>query len=63
MDMEPHVHPKVALILPVDFSAEEPQDQVIVYIVPGVPDCDILEYVVVRSKDLVRPGPHLLNMT
>ena len=52
--------PKVVLIIPLGFAAEAPQYQIVVYIVHGVRDGDILEHMVVHTKDIVRPGPHLL---
>ena len=48
-------------MLPLGCVVEAPQYQVVVYIVSGVPDSKILEQTVVHSKDIVCPGPHLLD--
>ena len=41
-------------------SAEAPQDQVVVCVVPYVPDRYVLEHTAVCAQDLVGPGAHLL---
>ena len=42
---------------------EAPQDQVVVRVVPGIPDIDILEQTEVCTKYVIRPGSHLLAVT
>ena len=41
-DQDPRVHPKVALVLPQVFAAEASQNQVVVRVVPGVQNRNIL---------------------
>ena len=60
VEREPSARTKVVLMLPLGYATEAPQDQVVVYIVPGVPDGDILEQTAVRPQNVVHPGPHLL---
>ena len=50
-------------MLPQGHAVEAPQDHVLVGVVSGVPDCQILEQTTVHPKDLVHPGPHLLAAT
>ena len=54
------MHLKVALVLPQGCSTEAPQNQVLVHVVPGFLDGDVLEQAEVFTQDVVCPGPHLL---
>ena len=63
LEWETRVIPKVALVLPQGHNAEAPRDQVVVGVVPVVPDGHILEQMEVHPKDVVRMGPHLLTTT
>ena len=49
---ETSVRPEVALIIPLGCAVEAPQDQVVVYIMAGVPDSDILKQAAVHSNNL-----------
>ena len=40
-------------------TVEAPNDQVMIQVVPGVPDGHVPEEMTVGLQDLVRPGPHL----
>ena len=42
---------------------ESPQDHVMVGVVPGVPDKQIMEQTALLTKDVVRTGHHLLAAT
>ena len=55
---EPHARPKVALMLPQGHATEAPKDQVVVGVVTGVPDGQILKQTVLQINDVLRPGPH-----
>ena len=46
-------------MLPQDHAAEAPKEQVVVQVMPGVPEGEILEQTAVCTKDVVRLGPHL----
>ena len=63
MDRDLHARPEVELVLPLGCATEAPQDQLVVRILPGVPEGNILEQAVVYPKDEIRPGPHLLYVT
>ena len=39
----PHAFPEVALVIPQGRTTESPQNQVVVHVVPGLPDGDIFE--------------------
>ena len=41
-------------------AVEAPYKQIVVHVVTGVPDRDILEQMTVFPQDVFRPGPHLL---
>ena len=62
VDWDSHAQPKVALMFPLGHTAEAPQDQGMVCVVPGIPDDHILEQTAVHLKDVVRLGSHLLAM-
>ena len=51
---------KVALVIHQGNVTGSPQYHVMVGVVPGVPDGHIVEHTTVRTKYIVRPGPHLL---
>ena len=63
IEWEPRSRTEEGLVLPQGHAAEEPQDQVVVGVVPGVLDGHILEQTTVHPKDVVHPGPHLLDTT
>ena len=47
-------------MFPLGCAAESPYDQVMIRIVPGILDVNILEHMLVCYKYVVRLGPHLL---
>ena len=49
-------------MIPPGHAVKAPQDQVMVCVVPGIPDGHTLEQIAVHNKDVVHPGPHLLSM-
>ena len=57
---EPRAQPKVYLMLPLGYSMEASHDQVMVCVVTGILDRNILEQTSVHPKDVVRLGTHLL---
>ena len=57
------MHTKVALVLPLSFATEATQDQVLVRVVHGVSDSNILEQTAFYSKDEICLGLHLLSVT
>ena len=54
MDQELRAPTEAVLMLPLGCTVEAPQDQVVVYIVPGVPDGSILEQTAVCTKYVVQ---------
>ena len=54
---------KVELVLPMSCATEAAQDQVVVRVVPGVSDSNILEQTAFYSKDEICLGLHLLSVT
>ena len=54
---------KAALVLPMSCATEAAQDQVVVRVVPGVSDSNILEQTAFYSKDEICPGLHLRSVT
>ena len=60
---EPLAHPEVALIPPQCRSTKTPQNQVVVRVVPGIPDSEILEQKAVCTNNVICLGYHLLAVT
>ena len=54
--------PNVALMLHLGYATEEPGQQVMVYVVPWVPDGQNFEHMTVCPKDVVCPGTHLIEI-
>ena len=63
IEWETRARHEVALVIPQGRSVEAPQYHLVVGVVSGVPDGHILEQMIVRPKDIVHPGPHLLAST
>ena len=57
---ELRARPKVELVLHQVHNVDATQDQVVIGVIPGIPDRHSLEQTTVRTKDVFRPGPHLL---
>ena len=49
-------------MLPKGSSTKAPQDHVVIRVVPGVPDKDILEQTMVFSEDIASMVLHLLTL-
>ena len=56
---EPLAPTEVIRVLPHGGAAEAPQDQVMVWVMPGVPDGHVPKETVIRPQDVIRPGPQL----
>ena len=56
---ETRAPPEVIFMFPQSGSAEAPKDQVMIRVLPWVPDIHVPEETTVRLQDVVRPGPHL----
>ena len=54
LDWEPHARPEVVLMIPLDHDTKAPQDQVMVCVVPRVPEGCILEQTAVYPKDVIQ---------
>ena len=63
IEFEPRAKTNIALVLPQDYAAEAPHDYGMVYVVPGVPDGQIMDHMMVCPKDVVHTRPHLLDVT